>query len=1127
MQPTRKGEPSDSLASDALPMELLTPEPSPEANGSSSGNVPQGGTRTMSENMTIDSPFPIIPPPPLEPQIEVTAGEQILMAATVSQPVYWNAGVFASVTNYGCSATLSCFRPKVETGDFSYLAAFVSNNDGSHAEQTIMAGWIRSPTSRFGTLSDTDPYACQLFVYFSTVGSPSANGDRIQGFNDTVEGWVSTPGAAFLPGTSFLPATIIDGPQGSIDLKFQLTGNKWNLRLNGTIIGYYPTSLFTVDRRDPAAPLLADTSRTLADHANRVGFYGVVYDSKSGGLTSTDMGSGKYPEEGYEKSAFCFKMQYQPQATAINATMADADSSWGRLVDDPLRYDCLVSWKSTSWWRSYMYIGGPGCEATGWSAWDSVGGTFAPGSHVTTLSRRPGVIDLFVIGLDGRVYTSWWDNENWSGVNDSWRLLDWGGGTTFLPGSKVAAIARTPDNLDIFAIGVDLKIYTARWTDGHDWYPWKDISPNQTFQGPLPLLAAVSRHQGQMDVFILDSGGNLHTSWWTDSVTDWTGLDRNWDIRGTVSAVPAQQDLIVLSKGPQSIDVIASNSALDIDVRFVTSFVCSSWTETDGWSTFTSIGAPPSFPLTGPPRAAAVVRSSARVELFAFGADSQIYTSNWTPSGLWSGVEHEWQKVGEPLPILDGAISPLVVLARDASSLDLFAGGIDGRVYTTSLEPSSLGVESMWTVWAGIGGEEPGITVPFALAACARNKQSMAVLACGKAGKVWVAEWIDLICGPRPFYCMAHNPNNKSLLEKALQQGANAIGPDVNKSRDSGKLVIAHGAPGVEWPPGQGSDSDPDLVGYLQDLHNLAIQYPQLALVAFDCKQPVQDKDTGWDILQAIRTHLTKDLNLDIVLSVPSVGGTPMFDRIRHTLGPREAIAIDEDDDIAGVVRYFNAIQARSHAMYGNGISIDMAVSTKLPVLEWAAGLRAGSAPWKSAYGWTMNTEDMQREGVRIGLDGLMADTDGQLERLLTLVRQDNEVRRLVRLATREDRALAGPSAAYELVVRTGNSGALGAGANVNLTFVLRGQSGAAKKVVNTAQPGRMEVGATNYVVIQSRDLGDLVDITVRNDMAHDFLGNSVWRCETIRVLSARYGVDRTATFRADIDANPVTRLFL
>lgn len=224
-----------------------------------------------------------------------------------------------------------------------------------------------------------------------------------------------------------------------------------------------------------------------------------------------------------------------------------------------------------------------------------------------------------------------------------------------------------------------------------------------------------------------------------------------------------------------------------------------------------------------------------------------------------------------------------------------------------------------------------------------------------------------------------------------------------------------------------------------------------------------------------------------------------MFDRIRHTLGPREAIAINGDDDIGGVVGYFSGIRAGSQAMYGNGLPIDLAVSTKLPVFEWAAGLRAGSAPWKSAYGWTTNAENMQREGVQIGLHGLMADTDGQLERLLTLVRQDIHIRRLVRLATRVDRALAGPSAAYELVVKPGNPGALGAGVNLNLTFVLREQSGAGKKVVNTAQPRRMEVGATNYVVVQSRDLSDLVDITVRNDMAHDFLDNSIWRCETIR----------------------------
>ena len=63
-------------------------------------------------------------------------------------------------------------------------------------------------------------------------------------------------------------------------------------------------------------------------------------------------------------------------------------------------------------------------------------------------------------------------------------------------------------------------------------------------------------------------------------------------------------------------------------------------------------------------------------------------------------------------------------------------------------------------------------------------------------------------------------------------------------------------------------------------------------------------------------------------------------------------------------------------------------------------------------------------------------------------------------------------------------------------------------------------------VVIQSRDLGNLIDITVYNDMSRSFFGNSAWRCESITVVSKRYAVHSIAVFRVNITATPVTRPF-
>jgi hypothetical protein len=474
--------------------------------------------------------------------------------------VWWSAGVSTNITSYGCSFSMSILRPKVNPGDFSAMLALVSNEDSSHPEQSLQAGWIRATDPAFWP-SGVDPDLCQVFVYFSTAGSTGANSDNVQGWNDEVIGWVQADGE-FRPGHDLIPAAHINGSQGFLDLKFQLNSDRWNLQMNGTVIGYYPTSLFTVDTQDPARPLLPDQSNTLADHATKVAFFGQVGDNTSDGMTSTQMGSGKYPDDGFGKSAFISKMQYQPSPTSQQVTMKDADSSWNHFSDDPMRYESRVSWESNSTWRTFMYLGGPGCEATGWSSWESAGGIFTTGTPVTSVSRKPSVVDLFMVGDDGKVYTSWWFDNDWSGFNSDWRLLDWGGNEKFLVGSKIAAVARSPDNLDIFVVGQDFKIYTAWWFEGSDWTGFRNISGNATF--PTPYIAAISRMEGQLDV-VVASTGSIFSSHWTDSVTDWTGIDQPWETVGVLTLLSSFLNIAVVSRTQDTMEIFTTGIGIDFN----------------------------------------------------------------------------------------------------------------------------------------------------------------------------------------------------------------------------------------------------------------------------------------------------------------------------------------------------------------------------------------------------------------------------------------------------------------------------------------------------------------------------------------------------------------------------------
>ena len=140
--------------------------------------------------------------------------------------------------------------------------------------------------------------------------------------------------------------------------------------------------------------------------------------------------------------------------------------------------------------------------------------------RIAAVSRAPGNLDLFVIGLDNRIWTRFWNDQNgWS--------ADW----FPLPGTAVfdhttqqlAAVSRAPGNLDVFVIGFDNRVWTTFWNDQDGW----GADPNGHFF-PLPgtavfdhttqQLAAVSRAPGNLDLFVIGFDSKAWSEFWNDHV---------------------------------------------------------------------------------------------------------------------------------------------------------------------------------------------------------------------------------------------------------------------------------------------------------------------------------------------------------------------------------------------------------------------------------------------------------------------------------------------------------------------------------------------------------------------------------------------------------------------------------
>jgi hypothetical protein len=93
--------------------------------------------------------------------------------------------------------------------------------------------------------------------------------------------------------------------------------------------------------------------------------------------------------------------------------------------------------------------------------WRPIGGFFPAGAPVDVVARTPDNLDLFIVGGDGRVYTSWWfQGADWSGVNDNWRPI----GGFFPAGAPIDAVARSPHNLDLFLVGGGDRVHTSWWS---------------------------------------------------------------------------------------------------------------------------------------------------------------------------------------------------------------------------------------------------------------------------------------------------------------------------------------------------------------------------------------------------------------------------------------------------------------------------------------------------------------------------------------------------------------------------------------------------------------------------------------------------------------------------------------
>ncbi|KAJ1282407.1 hypothetical protein BS78_03G049600 [Paspalum vaginatum] len=230
---------------------------------------------------------------------------------------------------YGAKASLNVWSAKVASAaEFSLSQIWVISGSFGNDLNTIEAGWQVSPE----LYGDNSP---RFFTYWTTDAYQETGC-----YNLHCSGFIQTNNRIAI-GAAISPTSVYNGRQFDISLliwKDPHRGNWWLQLGSGPLVGYWPSFLFT----------------HLGGHANMVQFGGEVVNSRpSGSHTPTQMGSGHFPREGFNRAAY-FR----------NVQVVDGDNSLVpaaalRLVaDHPGCYDIKGGYNRA--WGNYFYYGGPG-----------------------------------------------------------------------------------------------------------------------------------------------------------------------------------------------------------------------------------------------------------------------------------------------------------------------------------------------------------------------------------------------------------------------------------------------------------------------------------------------------------------------------------------------------------------------------------------------------------------------------------------------------------------------------------------------------------------------------------------------------------------------------------------------
>ena len=365
----------------------------------------------------------------------------------------------------------------------------------------------------------------------------------------------------------------------------------------------------------------------------------------------------------------------------------------------------------------HAYLGEPWFPLPGQAVFDR------ERQQVAAVSRAPGNLDLFVIGFDNRVWSTFWNGQ--AGWNGDWFPLP-GQAVFDRERQQVAAVSRASGNLDLFVIGFDNRVWSTFWNDQAGWNgDWFPLPGQAVFDRERQQVAAVSRAPGNLDLFVIGFDNRIWSTFWNDQA-GWNG---DWfPLPGQVVFDRERQQVAAVSRAPGNLDLFV----IGFDNHVWSTF----WNDQAGWNGDW-------FPLPGQAvfdrerqQVTAVSRAPGNLDLFVIGFDNRVWSTFWNDQAGWNG---DWFSLPGQA-VFDHERQQVAAVSRASGNLDLFVIGFDNHVWSTFWND-----QAGWNGdWFPLLGQAVFDRERQQIAAVSRSPGNLDVFVLGFDNHAWTNFWTDV-----------------------------------------------------------------------------------------------------------------------------------------------------------------------------------------------------------------------------------------------------------------------------------------------------------------------------------------------------------------------------------------------